>query len=458
MANRYKAYSEYKDSEVEWMVAMPSNWDRVSIRWSANLYAGGTPSKNVESYWEEGTVPWLNSGAVNQRIVTEPSTLITEAAFKNSSAKWIPKGALVIALAGQGKTKGMVASLAISTTCNQSMAALVPREVKSSRYLFWWLDSNYQNIRNMSGGDHRDGLNLELLGNIQCPTPSLPEQTQIAKFLDHETAKIDRLIEKQQTLIALLKEKRQAVISHAVTKGLDPNAPMKDSGVEWLGQLPEHWTILKSFYLYSRSPRNGVSPAISDVRNAIPTFSISAVRDGVVDIANHLKWTSIPARDAKNFEVNGGDILLVRGNGNQSMVGLAGVVKGAVPSRCIYPDILIRVKLQEEKITSAFYVIAWNSAYVREQLERRANTTNGTYKISGEDIRRVMLSLPPVDEQKAIVNAVERQLSKFSKMIEAADSLFTTLQERRIALISAAVSGKIDVRNWEAKAEAQNIP
>jgi type I restriction enzyme, S subunit len=158
---------------------------------------------------------------------------------------------LVVALAGQGKTKGMVAQLGIDSTCNQSMAAISLYAELYSRYLFWWLTSNYQNIRNMAGGDLRDGLNLEHLGSIQCPLPSRAESTFIANFLDHETTQIDSLIEKQQLLIQLLKEKRQAVISHAVTKGLNPNVPMKDSDVEWLGQVPEHWTVSKLKYFAS---------------------------------------------------------------------------------------------------------------------------------------------------------------------------------------------------------------
>jgi len=171
-----------------------------------------------------------------------------------------------MALAGQGKTKGMVARLGIETTCNQSMAAIVPSDIRYSDYLFWWLESNYENIRNLSGGDNRDGLNLELLGGIQCPKPSTPEQTQIAAFLDHETAKIDLLIGQQQELIRLLKEKRQAVISHAVTKGLNPHAPLADSGVEWLGQVPAHWNVRKFGYISSvvrgGSPRPAGDPTL----------------------------------------------------------------------------------------------------------------------------------------------------------------------------------------------------
>lgn len=221
----FPRYPSYKDSGVEWLGGVPEHWKTASLRWISKRYSGGTPDKLNLDYWTDGTIPWLNSGAVNEPIITEPSAYISEEALLKSSAKWVPKGALVMALAGQGKTKGMAAQLSFKTTCNQSMAAIIPTEEIDARFLYWWLVTNYQNIRNMAGGDLRDGLNLELLGNIPCPLLPYKEQKTIAAFLDRETAKIDALIAEQQRLIELLKEKRQAVISHAVTKGLSTLAP-----------------------------------------------------------------------------------------------------------------------------------------------------------------------------------------------------------------------------------------
>ena len=241
----FPRYVKYSASGTDWAPNLPAHWDVSSLKWLCRRYAGGTPDKNRPEFWNEGTIPWLNSGAVNLGRIYEPSAFITQEAFDSSSAKWIPAGSLVMALAGQGKTKGTVAQLMFESTCNQSMAALVPSQRVEARYLYWWLDSNYQNIRNMAGGDLRDGLNLELLGAIPCPLPTNAEQTYISNFLDRETAKIDALIAEQEKLIALLAEKRQATISHAVTKGLNPNAPMKDSGVAWLGEVPEHWSVKK---------------------------------------------------------------------------------------------------------------------------------------------------------------------------------------------------------------------
>lgn len=197
-------YPSYKPTGQEWVPELPDSWNLAALRWLSRRYAGGTPGRGNDAYWENGDIPWLNSGAVNHRFITEPSTYITRAGLAESSAKWIPKGALVMALAGQGRTKGMIAQLGIEATCNQSMAAIVPIDGVQARYLFWWLSANYVNIRNMAGGDARDGLNLELLGKIPCPIPSEPEQSAIAGFLDRETAKIDTLVARKRTLMTLL--------------------------------------------------------------------------------------------------------------------------------------------------------------------------------------------------------------------------------------------------------------
>ena len=219
---KYRPYSRYKRGAVEWLGDVPEHWQSISLKWLSIRYAGGTPDRANESYWDDGTIPWINSGAVNQAVITEPSALISEEGYVNSSAKWVPKGALVMALAGQGKTKGMVAQLGIRTTCNQSMAAIVPNPSTNGRFLYWLLVSQYEQIRNMAGGEQRDGLNLDILGSIPCMTLPMEEQCAIADFLDHETAKVDALVTRERTLIDRLREKSTALISRTVTRGLPP--------------------------------------------------------------------------------------------------------------------------------------------------------------------------------------------------------------------------------------------
>ncbi|HDM8039742.1 TPA: restriction endonuclease subunit S [Vibrio fluvialis] len=443
---RYRVYPEYKDSGVEWSDTLPLSWGAVNLRWISTIYAGGTPSKTNQSFWENGTVPWINSGAVNQGLVTKASTLITEQAYQNSSAKWIPKGSLVVALAGQGKTKGMVAQLAIDSTCNQSMGAIVPECSEHSRYLYWWLTSNYQNIRNMAGGDLRDGLNLEHLGSIQCPQPSIAESVSIANFLDHETAKIDTLIEKQQQLIKLLKEKRQAVISHAVTKGLNPQAPMKDSGVEWLGEVPEHWQVKKIKH-FGRVIGGYAFKSGDFVEQGYPVIKITNV--------SHLKLSfTEQAFLPEKFSYENSEYIAPQNSLVFAMTRpiISGGIKVAkMPNLEKMPLINQRVgflKIEDEDLTNFILFSSLSNSFVA-QFKNNMTITNQP-NISSEGIESVSLPLPPTAELKLITDYLNNNERRFNKLIKKSNNQVELLQERRTALISAAVTGKIDVRNWRA--------
>lgn len=448
---KYKAYPEYKDSGMEWCTALPLGWKRTNLRWLSSIYAGGTPSKNVIDYWENGTIPWINSGAVNQSYVTEPSTFISKAAFENSSAKWIPKGALVVALAGQGKTKGMVAQLGINTTCNQSMAAIVFYEKNLSRYIYWWLTSNYQNIRNMAGGDLRDGLNLELLGDIQCPQPNDGECIRISAFLDYETAKIDNLIEKQQQLIELLKEKRQAVISHAVTKGLNPNVPMKDSGVEWLGEVPEHWDII-SISKLSRKITNGYVGPTRDilVDQGIPYIQATHIKKGVINFDGgyfvNRSWSDAHEKSI----LRKGDVLIVQTGAGTGDIGLVSDQESGFNCHA-----LIIVQPNFNLISGHFLSIVLQASYGQSTLY--SIRTGGMHPhLNCGEVQFVKIPVPPRTEQDLISDFITSKLDIFEKLIDKQINAIALLQERRTALISAAVTGKIDVRDWVAP-DAQDI-
>ncbi|QPN60258.1 restriction endonuclease subunit S [Synechococcus sp. CBW1002] len=435
----FPRYPKYKESGVEWLGEVPEDWGTSRVRWLCNRYAGGTPDKTRVEYWENGTIPWLNSGAVNDHRITEPSALITEEAFANSSAKWIPPGAILIALAGQGKTKGMVAQLAFMATCNQSMAALVPGSRIDSRFLYWWLDSNYQNIRNMAGGDLRDGLNLELIGNIQCPLPAPTEQATISAFLDHETAKIDALIAEQQRLIELLQEKRQAVISHAVTKGLNPDAPMKDSGVEWLGEVPEHWQVKKLKHV---SPQVTVGivvePSKYYVDDGVPALRSLNVKQGEIILEN-LVYISVDANELHmKSKLYSGDLVAVR----TGQPGTTAVIGPSLDGcNCIDLIIIRRPVLASSEFLS--WYLASDSAKVQFSsgsggaIQQHFNVATAA---------NLVIPVPPKEEQVDIIRVIDLRAAQLDLLGGQALQAVDLLQERRSALISAAVTGQIDVR------------
>ncbi|OTT97843.1 restriction endonuclease subunit S [Acinetobacter baumannii] len=447
---KYQKYVEYKDSGCEWTDKLPIHWNSVHLKWISTIYAGGTPSKTIESYWENGTIPWINSGAVNQTYILEPSTYITQTAYENSSAKWIPQKALVMALAGQGKTKGMVAQLGINTTCNQSMGAIIPNDLGYARYLFWWITSNYQNIRNMAGGDLRDGLNLEHLGDMDCPLPNDEEIKKIANFLDHETAKINLLIAKQEKLIELLKEKRQAVISHAVTKGLNPNVPMKDSGVEWLGEVPEHWIVKRLKHI---SPKIGVglviNPSTYTREEGVYFIFGGDVKEYEFDLS---KTRRISKHDSDNLlpsRLNHRDLVSIR-------VGYPGVT-AVVTKELEGANCASIIVIRRGKYNSDWLCAAMNIWVGRQQVEL-ASYGAAQKQFNVADAIEFKFPVPPANEQDEIAIFVEETRKKFDNLSNKALQQIELLKERRTALISAAVTGKIDVRNWQHPNQKNNTP
>jgi type I restriction enzyme S subunit len=446
----FPAYPAYKASRVEWVDTLPVHWGTVALKWVSRVFAGGTPDKTKAHYWENGSIPWLNSGTVNQVIISEPSAFITTEAFNSSSARWIPSGSLVMALAGQGKTKGMVAQLALRATCNQSMAAIIPSGNVKPRYLFWWLSSNYQSIRNMAGGDLREGLNLELIGDIPLLMPSEEEQTQIASFLDHEIACIDMLIEEQQRLIELLKEKRQAVISLSVTKGLEPTVSMKNSGVVWLGDVPAHWVIRKLKNLVS--VRGGSTPSKEVERyweGDIPWVSPKDMKsERISGSIDHVSGSAIEEGGLKIVK-SGAILIVVRGM----------ILIHSVPVAITDVDVTIN---QDIKAMTPGPQLSGDYLSLLLQGVRDAvfqyidSSAHGTRKLEWERFELIDLPIPSHSEQIRIVGFIETQKRAIDDLVVQAASTITLMKERRSALISAAVTGKIDVRGWQPPASASS--
>jgi type I restriction enzyme S subunit len=420
----------------DWIDELPDDWGLAKLRWLAQRYSGGTPDRNRPEFWNDGEIPWLASGAVNQEFITEPTEFITQAALRNSSTRWVPEGALVMALAGQGKTKGMVAQMGMAATCNQSMAAIVPTKKLMPRFLFWWLTSNYQNIRNMAGGDLRDGLNLELIGDILCPIPTIVEQLAVAAFLDREATKIDALVAEQERLIALLAEKRRAVISHAVTKGLDPSAPMKASGVEWLGDVPAHWEVKQLRHFadvlrgkFSHRPRN--DPAFYDGKFPfIQTGDITGASRFITEYRQTLNERGIAV--SKEFPAGTLVMAIAANIGDVAILDFA----------AYFPDSVVGlVPRGPSNMGFLFYLMT-----AMKQPMVMTATVSTQMNLNVDQIIGLSAACPPTAEQAAIAAHLDREIAKLDTLTTEAEHAIALLKERRAALISAAVTGKIHVR------------
>lgn len=434
-------YEKYKDSGIDWLGEIPEHWNTVSLKWISHIYAGGTPDKNKSEYWFNGDIPWLNSGTVNQFIVTEPSAYITEEGFGNSSAKWIEEGSLIVALAGQGKTKGMAAFVTFRTTCNQSLAVIQPKNKINSKYLLYFLVRNYFYIRGLAGEGKRDGLNLEILGSLYIPLFDLSEQRAIATFLDHKTAEIDRLISQKEKLIALYEEEKTAIINQAVTRGIDRTVKLKPSGIDWLGDIPEHWEVKKLRYL--GTCQNGVSKSADYFGSGYPFVNYTDVYKNIELPKEVNGLAQSTEEDQINYSVKRGDIFFTRTSETIEEIGIASTCLDSIEN-AIFSGFLIRFRPFSNLLFLRFSKYYFRSQ-IRELFFVKEMNLVTRASLSQELLKRLPVLLPPLEEQKAIATYIEKESDRINAKIAKTKRIIELQKEYRTALISEAVTGKIKV-------------
>ncbi|WP_081623694.1 MULTISPECIES: restriction endonuclease subunit S [unclassified Thioalkalivibrio] len=415
----FPTYPEYKNSGVEWLGEVPAHWTVAPLKRCATIY-NGKDHKDVET--EDGDFPVIGSGGEFSRACNY--------LYDGESILLGRKGTIDKPLYVNGKF-WTVDTMFYSIASPQS----------NGRFLYY--SALKIPFSMYSTNTALPSMTQESLSGHLMAIPPLVEQATIASFLDHETAKIDALIEEQRRLIDLLKEKRQAVISHAVTKGLDPNAPMKDSGVEWLGEVPAHWRVVK--VKHAAKLESGHTPSKANPEywdGGIPWVSLNdskalAQHDYIANTRFSISSAGIENSSARMLPP--GAVVFTR----DATIGLAAITTKEMS----VSQHLIAWLCHADRVLPEYLLLVFYS--MQGELER--NTFGATLKTIGmPDIRRLWMPLPPLSEQRRIVDSVFQRREKLSEMIEQAENGIQLLHEHRSALISAAVTGKIDVRGWRS--------
>ncbi|ALQ50088.1 restriction endonuclease subunit S [Nitrosomonas ureae] len=449
MGGKYQAYPGYKDSGVELLNGIPSHWNVMQLKHSVDGCINGIWGSEPEgdendtivlrvADFDRSKLSLKNEGYTYRKI--EPKEKINRA---------LKRGDLLLEKSGGGE-KTLVGQVVLfdrdfEAVTSNFVAKMSPKDGFDSRYLnyvfsrFYDDRINYCSIKQNTGIQNLDS-ELYLSEKIGFPTNA--EQLKIANFLDHETARIDTLIEKQQQLIKLLKEKRQAVISHAVTKGLNPNAKMRDSGVEWLGEVPEHW-IVAGFkkYLNKIVDYRGKTPEKHD--SGIFLVTARNIKNGKINYEASQEFIS--ERDYENVMSRGkpkfGDVLFT----TEAPLGEVASVDRediALAQRIIKFD----GKLDILNNSYLKYLIMSDQFQQSLMMFASGSTALG---IKAERLVYLRSLIPPLNEQLDIVEHIERMTRKVDNLIVKAAGAIEIIHERRTALISAAVTGKIDVRDWQ---------
>jgi type I restriction enzyme S subunit len=456
MTGKYKAYPEYKNLENGWPGAVPKDWSLLPLKYLSKFIGGGTPSKDKPEYWN-GSIPWVSPKDMKTSKITSTIDNITQKALEQSSTSLIKEGALLLVVrSGILQHSIPVAINDVPVTLNQDMKAIHFNERLNTKYAMYVIAGSQPALllEWRKQGATVESIEQEYLANTIFPIPSIKEQDRIIKFLDHETAKIDNLIEKQQRFINLLKEKRHAVISHAVTKGFNSNVEMRDSGVDWLGEVPSGWEISRLKY-HTTLFEQGWSPQCDSRQaedNEFGVLKVGCVNYGVFN-SNENKALPKELTPQLQYLIQKGDLLVSRAN-TKELVGSAAVVDKS-HDNIILCDKLYRLKFDEliDPQWVAYYLAL---PIVRQQIELGASGASHSMQNIGQStIKELPIVIPSPEEMTIILSKIKNKIDIFELTLSHANEQIALLQERRTALISAAVTGKIDVRDWVAPQTSQ---
>lgn len=404
-----KKYDEYKDSGVAWIGEVPKHWKVIKLKYKYHFQTGATPNTGKKENFE-GELKWANISDLNGSVVYDTTKHINKEAASKCSMNISPKGSLMYSFK---LSVGTVAFCGEDMYTNEAIASFIPQK-NDLKYLFYCapifiIHNANRNIYNAPL------LNQELIKNALICLPSLNEQTAIATYLDTHCAKIDNLISIQQKRIALLQELKQSVITHAVTKGLNPNVEMKQSGVEWIGDVPKHWELVRTRYLCN------LCTGSKD--------TINRVDDGKYPF--YVRSPKVERIDTYSFD---GEAILMAGDG----VGAGKVFHYAV-GKFDYHQRVYNFHNFKHVLGKFFYnYISNNFKYIIEE----GGAKNTVDSVRLYMIQNFMTTVPPLEEQMEICNYIEQKEKVFDTSISNAQHQIDLLQEYKQSLITEVVTGK----------------
>ena len=442
-ASRFKPYPEYRDSGAEWLGEIPAGWEVRRLRRSCVFDPSKSELRGVPANTEVSFLPMEAIGENGELNLQETRRI--EDVYQGYT--YFRNGDVVVAKItpcfenGKGALcEGLINAVGFGTT---ELHVLRPKLDMVSRFIFYLsISPPFRELgrASMYGAAGQQRVSGDFVRNFQTPLPSLFEQRAIAAFLDRETARIDALVAKKERLVELLREKRSALISHAVTKGLDPTARMKDSGVEWLGEIPEGWDIFQlrrviaTFVDYrGRTPEK--------TQSGIRLVTARNIKNGRVDFS--LSEEFILEEDYGAWMVRGlpdiGDVLVT----TEAPLGEVAQIEDvsvALAQR------IILLKADKERMLNDYLKYYLTSCWGSGEMWSRA-TGSTAIGIKAYHLKEIAVVVPPLRDQRAISDYLDRETARINVLVVKVQEAIERLKEYRTALISAAVTGKIDAKD-----------
>ena len=451
-------YPTYRHSGVEWLGEVPEHWEIKRLKHIATYY---TSSVDKQISDQELPVRLCNYTDVyyRDRIRASDDDFMSASASPQEIARFkLGVGDVLITKDSEDWTDIAIPALVEETAedfvCGYHLGIIQPDPLIAPAFVFWTMQSVSVNrqLQVSASGVTRYGVSNSAVDESLLPVPPLSEQCSIAAFLDAETAKIDTLISRKRQLIERLAEYRTALITRTVTKGLpseaaqqaglDPAPPLRASGVEWIGDMPEHWDVQPFRWVLRESLKYGANEAADLDDPGLPRF----IRITDIDNTGHLRdetFRSLPVDIAAPYLLEAGDLLFAR-SGYVGRTFLYNKSWGP----CAYAGYLIRARLDPALALPEF--ISYFSASHSYASWLRTEAIQSTIEnVNAERYSRMPIPLPPIGEQQAIISFLDRQAGRIDALSGRVEAAIERLQEYRTALITAAVTGKIDVRGHE---------
>lgn len=421
-----KKYNSYKDSGIEWIGHIPKEWHTSRIKYLSREQG----SLFIDGDWIESNViieegiRYITTGNVKPGYYSEQGVgYISEETFNELNCTEVFEGDLLISRLNNPIGRAcLVPNLNARIVTSVDNVIFRPDSFVNKKFLLFLFSSKeyFEHTDLIARGATMQRISRGLLGNVKIPLPPIQEQTAIANYLDHKTAQIDALISKKEKLIELLNEERTALINHAVTKGLNPDAPMKDSGIEWIGEVPEHWLVIRLKYLCD------ITTGDKDTENN--------EEDG--EYPFFVRSQTIERISTYSFD---GEAVLTAGDG----VGVCKVWHYINGKFDYHQRVYMLSNFKDVNGKFLFYYLKMN--FVKEVKKLSAKSTV-------DSLRRPMfqnfrVAFGSKEEQSEIVEYIENQESRILKLVEVMENQINLLKEYRTALISEVVTGKVDVRD-----------
>lgn len=453
--SRYPAYPEYKPTGCDWFPEIPSHWGINRAKWSVTSCQNGVWGAEPDGNDDLVCIRVADFDRQSLRVSTEKLTM-RNIAEKDRRNRLLETGDLLLEKSGGGENQLVGAVVEFNqpfpAVSSNFIARMVSKDDMNSRFLVYLHSHLYSGRVNFRSIKQTTGIqNLDSQAYLDEPItyPPLEEQQAIARFLDFKTAQIDALIANKKSLLGKLAEKRTALISHAVTKGLDPSVPMKDSGLAWLGEIPAHWQKMLMVRVIFKFEQ-GWSPSCDEREASLDEWGV--LKSGCVNYGvfqEHEHKTLPPSIDpVPSLEVKAGDILMCRASGSRHLIGSVAMVRKCRP-RLIFSDKTYRIALRSDIIDTEYFVLLMKSKYLRDQIELSISGADGlANNIPQSSVKAYQIVLPPaIDEQKRISTLLNKTIESIEAQEVKIFGVIGRLQEYRAALITNTVTGKIDVRN-----------